>query len=205
MSDTGTTRFSLEGRDTPKGLWSDCPSQRGVMGTWLILSVTMPVSRAVTSCTEGEIQKAVPAMTAPPHSHEGRRSTSASFRWHNVSWIFSVSSAKHGGSMGLQHPSPVCCPACCRVLLLPQRCLTSNMDISVTSSCSAFPALEQEGWWPGPEALYSSSYSSASIYWQGRVKSHISRVRGSPAAGVLPAYEDNKHLMNELPESVSLQ
>lgn len=51
----------------------------------------------------------------------------------------------------------------------------------------------------------SSSHSSASIYWQGRVKSHISRVQGSPAAGLLPAHEDNKHLMNELPESASLQ
>lgn len=43
--------------------------------------------------------------------------------------------------MGLQHLFPVCYPACCRVLLLPQGCLAFNMDISVTSSCSAFPAL----------------------------------------------------------------
>lgn len=105
--------------------------------------------------------------------------------------------------MGLRHPSPVCYPVCCPVLLLPL--LTFNIDISVTSSCPVFPALEQESWWPGPEALFSSLYSSASIYWQGRVKSHISRVQGRPAAGVLPAHEDNKHLMNELPKSVSLQ
>lgn len=116
--------------------------------------------------------------------------------------MFPVSGAEQGGPWAsLQHPSPVCYPDCCRV---SQSCLTFNDDISVTSSCSTFPALEQEGWWSRPGVPYSSLYSSASIYWQERVKSHISRVQGSPAAGFLPA-EVNKHPMNELPESVSLQ
>lgn len=103
--------------------------------------------------------------------------------------------------LGWQHLS-----VCCRVLLLPQGSLTFNMDILVTSSGCAFPALGQEGWWlPRPEAPYSSSYPSDIIYRQGRVNPHISRVLGCPAAGILPAHGDNKHLMNDLPESVSLQ
>lgn len=58
---------------------------------------------------------------------------------------------------------------------------------------------------PWPEALYFSSYPSDSIYRQGRVNPHISRVLGRLAAGILPAHGDNKHLMNDLPKSVSLQ
>lgn len=113
-------------------------------------------------------------------------------------WDFPVPSR---GSLGWQH-----LPACCRVLLLPQGSLTLSMDILVTFSCCASPARGQEGWWlPWPRASHSSSYPSDSISRQGRVNPHISRVLGRLAAGILPAQGDNKHLMNDLPQSVSLQ
>lgn len=105
------------------------------------------------------------------HSHEGSGSSLAFLSWHRSLLIFSLSSAELVSPWVGE--------------ILPQCAVSGETDLLGVPNFRA--------------AGDSSSYYSISIRWQGRVKSHIFKVQKNSAAGVPPASEGNKHLMNAIP------